>query len=127
MNAVLWILQVLLAAAFAAHGLMMLVPPPEVAVQMNAVLPRWFSLFIGVAEVLAAIGITLPGVTRIQPQMVAWSAWGLVVVMISATLWHIVRAEYSSAAITLVLLAMAGYVAYMRSRVMPIPAMRPTA
>lgn len=127
MNVVLWVLQVLLAAAFAAHGLMMLVPPPEIAAQMNAVLPRWFSLFIGVAEVLAAIGITLPGVTRIQPQLVAWSAWGLAFVMISATVWHAIRAEYSSAAITLVLLAMAVYVAYMRSRVMPIQVRRPTA
>lgn len=125
MNVVLWVLQVLLAAAFAAHGLMMLAPPPEIAAQMNAVLPRWFSLFIGVAEVLAAIGITVPGITRIRPQLVSWSAWGLAFVMISATLWHIVRAEYSSAAITLVLLAMAVYVAYMRSRVMSIQARRP--
>ena len=53
MNIVLWILQVLLAAAFFAHGWMMLAPPPEIAAQMNAMLPRWFSLFIGVSEVLA--------------------------------------------------------------------------
>lgn len=125
MNALLWVLQVLLAVAFAAHGLMMLAPPPEIAAQMNAVLPRWFSLFIGVAEVLAAIGITVPGVTRIQPQLVAWSAWGLAFVMISATVWHAIRAEYGSAGITLVLLAMACYVAYMRSRVMPIRGRRP--
>ena len=120
MNAFLWVLQVLLAAAFAAHGVMMLAPPPEIAAQMNAVLPRWFSLFIGVSEVLAAIGITVPGITRIQPYLVAWAAWGLAFVMISATVWHAIRGEYSSAATTLVLLAMAVYVAYMRSRVRPI-------
>ena len=125
MNALLWILQVLLAAAFAAHGLMMLMPPPAIAAQMDAVLPRWFQVFLGTAEVLAAIGITVPGLTRIQPWLVAWAAWGLAFVMISATLWHIVRGEYSSAAITLVLLAMACYVGYMRSRVMPIQARRP--
>ena len=35
MNAFLWILQLLLAAAFLAHGLLFLSPPPEIAVQMN--------------------------------------------------------------------------------------------
>jgi uncharacterized membrane protein YphA (DoxX/SURF4 family) len=53
MNIVLWILQVLLALAFLAHGWLFLWPPPEIAVQMNASLPRWFQLFLGVAEVLA--------------------------------------------------------------------------
>jgi hypothetical protein len=42
MNIVLWILQVLLALAFLAHGLLVLVPPPEIAAQMNAELPRSF-------------------------------------------------------------------------------------
>jgi hypothetical protein len=44
------------------------------------------------------------------------------IVSLSATVWHIVRNEMSSAAITFVLLAMAGFVAYMRYRVMPIRA-----
>jgi hypothetical protein len=42
------------------------------------------------------------------------------VVMISATIWHITRAEYSSAAVTMALLAMATFVAYMRHKVLPI-------
>ena len=56
MNIMLWVLQVLLAVAFFAHGWLFLSPPPEIAVQMNASLPRWFQLFLGVAEVLAAVG-----------------------------------------------------------------------
>jgi uncharacterized membrane protein YphA (DoxX/SURF4 family) len=79
---VLWILQVLLAVAFAAHGWMMLFPPPEIAVQMDANLPRWFSLFIGVAEVAAAIGLILPGITRIMPFFVPWAAIGILVIMV---------------------------------------------
>ena len=120
MNVLLWILQVLLAAAFLAHGLLFLSPPPEIAMQMNASLPRWFQLFLGVAEVAAAIGLILPGLTRILPALVTWAAAGIVSVMISATVWHIVRAEYSSAAVTTVLLAMAAFVAYMRHKVLPI-------
>jgi uncharacterized membrane protein YphA (DoxX/SURF4 family) len=120
MNIVLWILQVLLAAAFLAHGVMLLAPPPDIAAQMYASLPRWFWLFLGVAEVLAAIGLILPGLTRIMPSLVVWAAAGIMFVMVSATIWHVMRNEISSALITLLLLAMATFVAYMRSRVLPI-------
>jgi uncharacterized membrane protein YphA (DoxX/SURF4 family) len=121
-NILLWILQGVLAAAFLAHGVMMLNPPPEIAVQMNAAIPRWFSLFIGVSEVLAAIGLTLPGMTRVMPWLVSWAAVGIMIVMISATGFHLVRNENSSAAVTFVLLIMATFVAYERWRVHPIAA-----
>lgn len=120
MNILLWILQILLAVAFFLHGWLFLSPPPEYVEQMNASLPRWFQLFLGVAEVLAAAGLTLPGLTRILPWLVTWAAAGVMIVMVAATIWHVVRGEMSSAGITLLLLAMATFVAYMRSRVIPI-------
>ena len=120
MNILLWVLQALLAAAFLAHGLLLLMPPAEIAAQMNAALPRSFWVFLGVAVVAAAIGITLPGATRIQPWLVPAAAAGIMFVMVSATIWHVVRGEISSAVITLVLLVMATYVTYMRWRVLPI-------
>jgi len=120
MNIVLWILQILLAAAFFAHGWLLLWPPPEIAAQMTAELPRWFWIFLGIAEIAAAVGITLPGMTRILPWLVVWSAAGIVFVMVAATIWHVVRGEISSAVITLVLFCMASYVVWMRHRVLPI-------
>jgi uncharacterized membrane protein YphA (DoxX/SURF4 family) len=109
-----WTLQILLAVVFFAHGAMMLFPPEAVAQQMNAVLPRWFQLFIGVAEILAAVGLTLPAITGIQPWLVSWAAGGLMIVMVSATIFHLTRREISSAATTIVLLAMATAVARAR-------------
>ena len=120
MNILLWVLQVLLALAFVAHGWMLLFPPAAIVEQMNATMPRWFQLFLGVAEVLAAVGLTLPGVSRIQPWLVSCAAAGIMIVMICATIFHVVRSEMSSAAITAVLLVMATFVAYMRWRVAPI-------
>ncbi len=120
MNIVLWILQVLLAAGFFAHGLLFLSPPAAMVEQMNAALPRWFQLFLGVAEVLAAVGLILPGLTRIMPWLVTWAAIGIMVVMVSATAFHLMRGENSSAGITLVLLVVAAFLAYMRHRVLPI-------
>ena len=70
--------------------------------------------------VLAAVGLTLPGITRIQPWLVPFSAAGLMFVMISATVFHLTRGEVSSAVTTAVLLVLLTFVAYMRWRVMPI-------
>jgi uncharacterized membrane protein YphA (DoxX/SURF4 family) len=121
MKIALWVVQVLLAVAFLAHGVMMLFPPASVAVQMNAMLPRWFQVFLGVAEVAAAIGLTVPAFTRIQPRLVPMSAFGIVIVMICATALHASRGEMSAAGTTFVLLLLAALVAWQRWKVHPIP------
>src|SRR5437868_13821252 len=89
MRATVWTFQILLALAFLAHGLMLLFPPASIAAQMNASLPRWFSLFIGVAEVAAAAGLILPAATGIGRWLIAWAAGGLMIVMVSATAFHV--------------------------------------
>jgi uncharacterized membrane protein YphA (DoxX/SURF4 family) len=120
MNILLWVLQIVLALAFFAHGCLLLFPPAAIVDQMNASLPRWFQLFIGVAEILAAVGLTVPGFTRIQPWLVSCAAAGLMIVMICATVFHLTRGEVSSAITTFVLSTMATFVAYLRWRVLPI-------
>src|ERR1700716_3051422 len=100
MNVLLWGLQVLLALAFFAHGSLLLFPPAAMVDQMNASLPRWFQIFLGVAEVLAAVGLTLPGAARIQPWLVSCAAAGVMIVMICATVFHMARGETSSALTT---------------------------
>jgi uncharacterized membrane protein YphA (DoxX/SURF4 family) len=125
MNILLWVLQLLLALAFLAHGWLFLSPPAAMVEQMNATLPRWFQLFLGVAEVLAAIGLTLPGLTGIKPWLVPCAAVGIMIVLMSATVFHFVRGEISSAIITLVMLVLATAVAYLRWRVAPIRARTP--
>jgi uncharacterized membrane protein YphA (DoxX/SURF4 family) len=120
MNITLWVLQGLLAAAFLAHGWLLLAPPQEMVELMNATMSPAFRIFLGIAEVLAAVGLTLPGITRILPWLVPCAAAGLVIVMIGATILHVRRAEYSSAVITAILFAMTTFVAYMRWKVRPI-------
>jgi hypothetical protein len=123
MNVFLWILQALLAALYLAHAGLLLFPPAQILAQMNAAgLVPAYRVFIGVAEALAAIGLTLPGITRIRPWLVPYAAAGLMIVMVSATIFHVARGEMSSAATTLVLLGLVTFVAYMRWRVKPIAA-----
>jgi hypothetical protein len=117
---VLWVLQVLLAAVFAWHGWFMVAPPAEMVEMINAQLGSGLRLFIGVAELLAAAGLILPGVTRILPWLTALAAAGLMIVMVSATGTHLYRGETSNAVTTAVLLVLVTFVAYMRWKVMPI-------
>ena len=63
-NVLLWVLQGLLALVFVAHGWLMVSPPAELVETINKSIGHNLSLFIGVAELLAAIGLILPGITR---------------------------------------------------------------
>lgn len=120
MNVVLWILQTILAVMFLWHGWLFLSPPAELAETLNAEFPVWFRLFVGAAEVLAAIGLVLPGVTRILPKLTPLAAAGLMIVTISATAFHLSRGEAGVAATAFVLFVLAACVAYGRWRARPI-------
>src|SRR4051812_29182420 len=120
MNILLWVLQVFLALAFAAHGWLLLAPPASMIAQMNATLPRWFQIFLGGAEVLAAERLTLPAITRIQPWPGSPAAAGIIVVMGRATRLPLMPGGLGPAPTTPVLLAMATFVAYMRFTGAPI-------
>jgi hypothetical protein len=66
MTYALWIVQGLLALTFLFAGAMKLILPLE-ALTEQMPLPGLFMRFIGVAEVLGAIGLILPGLLRIRP------------------------------------------------------------
>jgi len=120
MNAALWILQVLLATLFLWHGWLFLSPPPELVDIMNKEFALWFRMFLGGAEVLAAVGLIVPGVTRILPSLVPVTAVCLMMVMVGATILHSGRGETGSAIMTAALFAILAFVAYMRWKVKPI-------
>jgi uncharacterized membrane protein YphA (DoxX/SURF4 family) len=120
MNIVLWILQVLLAAQFLFHGWVFVAPPAEMAEAMNSFITPWFRIFIGVAELLAAAGLILPGLTRILPWLTPLAAAGLMIVTVSASVLHLSRGEIGNAIYTAVLFVLVSFVAYMRWKIQPI-------
>lgn len=124
MNIVLWILQGLLAVMFAWHGWLFVAPPAELVELINANIGPRFSFFIGVAELLAAVGLILPGVTRILPWLTALAAAGLMIVTASATGYHLFRGEIENGITTAVLFGLVTFVAYMRWKVKPISAQK---
>jgi uncharacterized membrane protein YphA (DoxX/SURF4 family) len=126
MNIVLWILQVLLAALFLFHGYIMVIPPAALIETMNQVYSTWFRLFVGISESLGAIGLLLPGITRILPRLTSWAGIGLMIVAASASVFHFSRGENSSAIITAVLFVLLAFVSYMRWKVKPIASQKAT-
>lgn len=83
MTRVLWAVQGLLALLFLYTGGMKLALPLK---DLSALpLPGLLIRFIGVAEVLGAAGLILPGLLRIRTGLTPLAAAGLVVIMIGAT------------------------------------------
>ena len=113
MTYALWIVQGLLALLFLFSGGMKLVLPLE-ALTEQMPLPGPFVRFIGVAEVLGAIGLILPGLLRIRPGLTPLAAVGLVIIMIGATVLTLAGGEVVLALIPLVVGLLVAFVAYGR-------------
>jgi hypothetical protein len=115
MTYVLWTVQGLLALVFLYAGGINLILPLEVMTQQMLVpLPGWFLRFIGVAEVLGAIGLILPGLLGIRPGLTPLAAAGLVIIMIGATVVTLAGGDVALALIPLVVGLLSAFVAYGR-------------
>ena len=127
MNYVLWIVQGLLALIFLFTGGTKLILPIEVLTEQTP-LPGLFVRFLGVAEVLGAIGLILPGLLRIWPVLTPLAASGLVIIVTGATVLTLVGVVPVGAAMALIPLVvgfLSAFVAYGRWRLAPL-GRRPT-
>ncbi len=129
MNSVLGILQVLLAVVFAAHGWIYATWSASKLEQQHAKLhpeseplglPPALNTFIGICELLGAIGLILPGITGIMPWLTSLAAVGLAIIMLGAAVTHLSRHENSSGVLTVALVALCVIVAYTRSFTVPL-------
>ena len=118
MNVALWIIQGLLAALFLFAGGAKLVMSADQMAGPVA-LPVWFLRFIGVAEVLGALGLVLPGPLRVRPLLTPLAAAGLVIIMIGATVVMWAGGMVAVALMNVVVALLAAFVAYGRWRLAP--------
>jgi uncharacterized membrane protein YphA (DoxX/SURF4 family) len=121
----LWTIQVLLAALFLFAGGMKLVTPIAAMAQQMG-LPGPFLRFIGLAEVLGALGLILPGLLRIRLRLTPLAAAGLVIIMTGAVGITIATAGVAEAVVPGVVGVLAASVAIGRwRREMPVSVGRP--
>jgi hypothetical protein len=114
MNYTLWTVQWLLALLYLyTVSMKLILPIAELTKQMT--LPGLFLRFIGMAEVLGAAGLILPGLLRTQRGLTPLAAAGLVVIMIGATVLMLTSTGVGAALLPLVAGLLDGFVAWGRS------------
>jgi hypothetical protein len=117
--AALWTVQGLLAAMFLLAGAMKWAMPIAM-LEAQSHLPGAFVRFIGVCEILGALGLLLPGLFRIRTELTFLAATGLVLIMTGATTVTLAQGQIAPALAPLVLGILAAFVARGRA-----PAVQP--
>ena len=113
-NVTLWVVQGLLASLFLFAGGMKLVMPLE-GMAGPVALPGLLIRFVGVAEVLGAVGLILPGLLRIHAELTPVAAAGLVIIMIGATVITVMGGAIAPAVVPFIVGVLAASVAYGRA------------
>jgi putative oxidoreductase len=119
----LWVVQGLLALAFIAAGTFKSTTPlDQLSLKMPWVsaVPAWLVRFIGISELAGGLGLVLPSLTRIKPALTALAATGLVAIMVLAAGTHVLLREYGALPINALLGGLALFVAWGRTRKVPI-------
>ena len=117
---VLWVAQVLLALGMASAGIIKLISGEDMLATFYPLFPPLFIRFIGVCEVLGAIGVVVPAALRIRPELTPLAAAGLTIIMAGAVISTIAMGAANMIASPLILFLLAGFVAYGRWKLAPI-------
>lgn len=122
MNISLWAAQGILALLFIWAAYTKLFQPLEEAAKMlpwakdNPGLVK----LTGIVELLAVLGLILPSALRIQPKLTVYAAYGIIALMISASIFHISRGEASLIGMNIFILLIAAFVAWGRTKKVPV-------
>jgi DoxX-like family len=118
MNIVLWIIQILLSLFFLLAGGLKLVMSTEAMDKMtppNAIhFPGPFMKFIGVCEVLGALGLVLPGLLKTRRGLTPLAAVGLLIIMIGAVVVSVMGLGIAAGISPFITGVLSAFVAYGR-------------
>lgn len=119
LNILLWVAQVILAIMFImAGGMKTFQPIKDIAISIPWVTeaPVLLIRFIGLSELLGGLGLLLPSLLKIKPTLSVLAAYGLVIVMILATIFHVFRGEFQAIGMCVFLGLAAYFIAWGRSK-----------
>lgn len=110
---VLWIAQLLLAAAYGFFGLMKATQPLDQLARMMTWIPDFPPTFVrtlGGVEMLGAVGLILPALTRIQPRLTTLAALCILIHQFIAVALHLSKGETGVLGLNAVLIALAAFI-----------------
>lgn len=113
MNIALWIAQGLLAALYLMSGTMKTLQTAKAKDQFSWAKNRSdnFVRFVGISEILGALGLILPLLTGILPWLTALAALGLSLIQLLAIFTeHLPKKEYNVIPVNAVLLALSVFI-----------------
>ena len=122
LHVMLWIAQIVLGAMFLMAGYMKSFQPIEqlaTTISWASDVPL-FIRFIGVSELLGGIGLILPAALRIKTYLTWWAALALAFVMVLAVFYHLFRSEFAAIGTNLILLLLALFIVWGRTKGAPI-------
>lgn len=118
----LWTAQLVLAFFLLFGAYMKLAAPADEVAKMMVWAAQYPNLktFTGIVDLLGGLGILLPALTRIQPRLTVLAALGIVVLQVLAFGFHAARAEWPATPFNVILLGLAVFVLWGRSRAVPV-------
>jgi uncharacterized membrane protein YphA (DoxX/SURF4 family) len=123
MDLSIWVIQAILSGIFLMSGIMKILMQQEnlgQAIPWALQIPSFLVKLIGLVEVLVAVGIILPSLLRYRPKWAAYAAMALVVMMLGAVVYHVVKQEYMAIPGKVIYALLAGFVAWGRWKRIPI-------
>lgn len=123
LNIALWGAQLLVAAPFIFFGGMKLSQPISALAPMmpwTGQVSEAIVRVLGFIDVAGGVGLLLPGITRIKPELTRAAAIGSILLQISATIFHLSRGEAAMVPLNVVFLALLSFILWGRSTRVPL-------
>ena len=122
MNGLLWTFAIVLAVVFLVTGFVKVFSFETARKRFTWVsdLPRFLVNLFGIIEILGALGLVLPALTRSYAWLMPWAAAGLALLMLMAVMFHLLRREYDNMLENGLLFLIAAFVSYGRLVLSPL-------
>lgn len=118
LNITAWICQILLSVRLLWASAMKLLKPADELAQMwpwtgdNTILTK----ITGIFDLLGGLGLVLPSALRIRPKLTIYAGYGIIALMVAASIFHISRGEASQIGFNIFVAIMAGFIVWERAR-----------
>ena len=122
MHITLWVAQIVTAVLLLMGTIMKFMPIEKISVMMpwTGQVTSSVVRLMGIIDLLGAMGLVLPAVFRIKPQLTVWAAVGVILLMLCAIVFHISRGEASVIGFNIFTAGLAAFIVWGRYKKAPI-------